>query len=849
MLNLISEPSVFLTKYISKIREFLLFPVALSFVVLPGTAAPSALVTKQDFEYVGAFRLPEGMFGESDFSYAEGPIAHNPDNNSLYVVGHSHQQAISEVRIPNLVNSQSLSDLKVASSPLQNFSRVLNRGTNSPSESIDRIGGMGIVGGKLFVHGYNFYNADGTFRDTTLILDDKTSMASSSVRGFLQLDGAAHAAGYVSEVPQEWRDALGGTHLSGLSGVNIAARTSVGPSAYVWNPASVSNTANSGDVSTVALVDYSLENPLDPDFYNDSRENDIWTFLSKASFGFIVPGTRTFAAIGYSGGHEFGAGYKPMQDTGNVCGGPCSLVADDNYNYYWLYDVNDLVKVKNGEFSPHELRPYEYGIFETPLRTSTAHKVSGGTYDAENNLLYLSVVNVDAVTPVILAFRISGATYVPSETATPPAEEAPDETEPPQSPLTALPPSNLQLSVVDADTTPPSEGGSIDPAGNTDGPQILEFPAGNTVVTISNTSELESAMSGLQDNTTLLLSPGTYNLSSTLYIRKNNVVVAGTGNSPAEVALVGMGMDNASYGSVPHGIWSDALDLTVSNLTIKEMYTHGIILNPGAERPHIHNVALLDIGEQFIKANPFGYGDGVDDGIVEFVLMEYTSGPPSTNHGAGLGYTNGVDVHGGNNWVIRNNVFKNFHTPDNSDHLTNPAILMWNGARNSLAEGNVFIDVDRAISFGLYDNPSGNDHSGGVIKNNMITYSSGLYSSSRTSNSDGAIIVWDSPNTKVLHNTILTNGNVLKAVEFRFDTAGSEARNNLTDAPITARGGSPFVASGNQESASTQLFVDPSVGNLHLKAGTTKAGRLGDVLTDVDGSERSSSTDIGADQF
>ena len=65
----------------------------------------------------------------------------------------------------------------------------------------------------------------------------------------------------------------------------------------------------------------------------------------------------------------------------------------------------------------------------------------------------------------------------------------------------------------------------------------------------------------------------------------------------------------------------------------------------------------------------------MNNGVVEYTIMEYTHGAPTSDHGGGIGYTNGVDVHGGKNWVIRNNLFKNFHTPDSADFLWNVAQL------------------------------------------------------------------------------------------------------------------------------------------------------------------------------
>ena len=90
------------------------------------------------------------------------------------------------------------------------------------------------------------------------------------------------------------------------------------------------------------------------------------------------------------------------------------------------------------------------------------------------------------------------------------------------------------------------------------------------------------------------------------------------------------------------------------------------------------------------------------------------------------------DVFEGDDWIIRHNLIRNFHTPDNSQNLWNPAILMWAHSKNTLVEGNTFIDTDRAIAFGLFDN-SGFDHEGGIIRNNYLYMSPGLFSAWRKS--------------------------------------------------------------------------------------------------------------------
>ena len=53
----------------------------------------------------------------------------------------------------------------------------------------------------------------------------------------------------------------------------------------------------------------------------------------------------------------------------------------------------------------------------------------------------------------------------------------------------------------------------------------------------------------------------------------------------------------------------------------------------------------------------------------------------------------------------------------------------------------------------MLDRVGYNDHSGGIIRNNFFYRAPGS-----TNQSDVGIIVNDSPNTQVLHNTVLLNG-------------------------------------------------------------------------------------------
>jgi hypothetical protein len=382
---------------------------------------------------------------------------------------------------------------------------------------------------------------------------------------------------------------------------------------------------------------------------------------------------------------------------------------------------------------------------------------------------------------------------------------------------------------------------------------------GERIVKVSTEARLQSALSNLQNGDTILIADGTYNLTRTLYVSgRSNVTIRGNAGCD-NIVLVGRGMDNPSHGDVEFGIWSNSANTTIAHLTLKGFYDNEIILNPPASAPHIYSVKMIDAGSQFIKVNPVNpgpAGTGIDNGIVEYCRLEYLNGPPAADHGAGIGYFNGISAHNVHNWIIRGNVFKNLHNPDTAAYLWNPAVLVWNYSVNTLTENNVFINVDRAIAYGLTQRATGFDHQGGTIRNNFIFERRGLFSASRKNQSDGSIIVWDSPDTKVYNNTLLTNGNLNHAIEFRFaQTTQGEAKNNLADANIYLRDGATATQGGNMLSAAAAMFVDPDNADLHLRS--TAAGVIDQGLTisgvadDIDGEARpyGSASDIGADEW
>ncbi|MFZ1789694.1 MAG: T9SS type A sorting domain-containing protein [Saprospiraceae bacterium] len=372
-----------------------------------------------EMQYVGGYRLSAAMFGNSELSYSQGPIAYNPENHSLFIVGHAHHQSIAEFPIPIPSHTTNMAEMQIVTQPIQVFSEVLSRSTSQNPQMIDRIGGMYYlpdpVSPKLLVNAFNYYDAAGTVTHTSLAINDANNLANSSVSGYFSMDGAAHAAGWISEVPASLQSSLGGDLIAGnSSGIPIISRTSVGPSAFVLNATDFINAPNN-QINATPVLDFSLSFPLHEDLSNDSLSNDIWTHLTQTIYGFIVPGTNTYFTIGSSGGHRSGVCYKcvPLGLT-EACGGYCSNDASDYDYYYWLWDLEDLMLVKNGQLLSHEVRPYDYGVLDLPLSNSQK-KIGGATFDKATGKLYLSIQQLDNLQgiysnpPVILVYQMGGS--------------------------------------------------------------------------------------------------------------------------------------------------------------------------------------------------------------------------------------------------------------------------------------------------------------------------------------------------------------------------------------------------------------------------------------------------------
>ncbi|PCJ62344.1 MAG: hypothetical protein COA79_04570 [Planctomycetota bacterium] len=311
------------------------------------------------------------------------------------------------------------------------------------------------------------------------------------------------------------------------------------------------------------------------------------------------------------------------------------------------------------------------------------------------------------------------------------------------------------------------------------------------VIQVSSVKDLESKLLNIADNTTIVIAPGIYKVSVHIYIRgRKNIEIRGKKFNRNLVKIIGQGYKNKNFGDTPHCLeFSGCTNVRVSNLSIGDVYHHPIAMQGNCTDMHFYNIRFFDAGEQFLKGNSdTNSGRGVLRGKVEYCLFEYTKMARSW-------YTQGVDIHTGKDWIVRNNIFNNIMGPSN-DQLAGHAILFWNGSSNSICENNLMINCARGIAFGLSSKKpkakgKSYDHEGGMIKNNIFIKDPGV-------RGDDGIIVNNSPGSKIINNIVICSG-YPTPIEYRYkDARNIVISGNKLDGKIIARDGATGVESKNK---------------------------------------------------
>ncbi len=367
---------------------------------------------------------------------------------------------------------------------------------------------------------------------------------------------------------------------------------------------------------------------------------------------------------------------------------------------------------------------------------------------------------------------------------------------------------------------------------------LCSYVQGTTVV--SNVTELVTAVN--QANTggdkEILLSNGTYTLNDMLLITANGITIRSQSGNRNAVTLKGKGM----YGDVTHIFNVSGSNFTARDMTIGWVANHAIQIRgeQNADNPLLSNLHVVNTYEQMIKisyqaSNP----TSSDNGILENSLLEYSSGIGPQY------YIGGIDGHQAHGWTVRNNVFRDISSP--SGDMAEHAIHFWSESEDTLAEGNLIINCDRGIGYGLGDR----GHIRGVIRNNMI-----VHTKNTNPFKDVGIGLENALNVQIYNNTVYFTHSYPNAIEYRFPgTTGGFIVNNLCNRSITQRDGASKLVYNNITDAPLSWFISVPGGDLHLSYPVTQVVDMGHPISgfvkDIDGDQRPLGTamDIGADEY
>lgn len=333
----------------------------------------------------------------------------------------------------------------------------------------------------------------------------------------------------------------------------------------------------------------------------------------------------------------------------------------------------------------------------------------------------------------------------------------------------------------------------------------ITVPADYRRVSVDSEQALYEILESTNGNVAIFLADGVYDLHSTIVLDKPNVMLLSQAGNKETVIFNGKGMRRSHR--VENLIEITSSGAVIDGITMQNAGNHIIQIRSeaNADFPVIRNCTIRDGYEQLIKVSydkrnkPYNYSDS---GIIENCLFEYT---------AGIGpnyYIGGIDAHGVRNWVIKNNVFKHIASPGN--RIAEHAIHLWNNTENNVVEGNVIIDSDRGIGFGMWKKASGDENKnirfsnyGGIIRNNFI-----YHSDNGNPFADTGIILENSPRTLVENNVIYMEHPYRRAIEYRFpQTEEVTIKNNFTNKSISSRNGGKAELENNVEALQKTEFL------------------------------------------
>lgn len=331
---------------------------------------------------------------------------------------------------------------------------------------------------------------------------------------------------------------------------------------------------------------------------------------------------------------------------------------------------------------------------------------------------------------------------------------------------------------------------------------VIQPTHASDVIIVSTVQELMATSGPGQINgLTVLIKKGNYQLPRPIVIDGNRVTYKSISSNREDVILKG----NGHNGNVPSIFDIHGSRVYIQSLSIGEVANHGIQIRGEKNSDHIFlkDLRLYDIKEQMVKGsyNKKWPDNHTDFGLIEGCLFEFTQGHSFQS------YTGGIDIHRGENWVVKNNTFRNIRTLDGE--LTEGAIHFWTESRNTHILNNTIEYCDRGIMLGFDRTP----HYGGFIKGNTIHVVE-----------DTGIYICNAVDVFVEENKVHVDSDYPNAIEYRFKmTRDNLIRANETNRKIISRNGGQAIVISNRIDPSFSLKTTPSVSETKAMEPSEKA--------------------------
>ncbi len=371
------------------------------------TKVDELLVYPESLVRVGAFRLPDS----EDYAYGGG-LAFNPAGNggagSLFVRGSSAGQSpfrVAEISIPTPVNSNSLGDL-----PRPTVLQALADPTNGTLAEIGSdyraLSGLVVDGGRLILSAYVSYGDTQNGSHWTRPLN---LAATSDVIGPVSFDalnsapwdppsgtyGSRLYGGPMCEVPAPWREALGGSHLTGASGLSWIGKSSDGLLLASFSP---DDLQAEDPIGCNVLMGFPVGREMQrlwgyslPEANEHYQREDNQAAVFFAGDSVVVVGRHAMGVREYGTSAPAGSIVDPAFP---------SIQGEHAYPYRyqcWAIRAADLAAVKAGAKLHYEVKPYATWELVVPMYAMTGAEhvglINGGAFDPATGRLWLSFHN------------------------------------------------------------------------------------------------------------------------------------------------------------------------------------------------------------------------------------------------------------------------------------------------------------------------------------------------------------------------------------------------------------------------------------------------------------------------